>query len=179
MPEIRKIAITGPESTGKSLLAERLANHYQTKWVPEFARSYIDELKRPYVAGDILAIARGQLDLEQEILKQASNYLFCDTELIVTKIWSEVKYGYCDPWILANIEKNHYHLFLLCDIDLPWVEDPQREHPHLRNKLFDLYFRELTTRNFPFRVVSGTGESRLENAVRLISEFNDLLPCKS
>ena len=170
MPEIRKIAITGPESTGKSMLAEQLAGYYHTLWVPEFARSYIDNLGRPYVEQDILTIAQGQLAHEQQLTGKANQYLFCDTELIVTKIWSEFKYGHCDPWIEENIEKNRYHLFLLCDIDLPWVEDPQREHPHLRKQLFDLYLRELTERKFPFRIISGIGESRLKNAVRVILE---------
>jgi len=173
MPEVLKIAITGPESTGKSMLAEQLANHYHTLWVPEFARSYIDNLDRPYVAEDILKIARGQLFHEQQLQKKATGYLFCDTELIVTQIWSEFKYGRCDPWILENIEKNRYHLFLLCDIDLPWIEDPQREHPHLRKQIFDLYFRELTNRKIPFRTVSGFDEIRLKNAIAAIHDFDD------
>ena len=179
MSEVLKIAITGPESTGKSILAEQLANHYHTVWVPEFARSYIDKLDKPYVAQDILTIAKGQLYYEQQLLKKANHVLFCDTELIVTKIWSEVKYGYCDPWILENIDQNRYYLFLLCDIDLPWIDDPQREHPHLREKLYDLYFQELTKRKFPFRIVSGIGDLRLENAIRSIVEFNDLTLVKS
>ena len=174
MSEVLKIAITGPESTGKSVLAEQLANHFHTIWVPEFARSFIDKLDRPYIAEDILTIAQGQLHNEQLLQKQTDHCLFCDTELIVTKIWSEFKYGYCDPWILENIDQNKYHLFLLCDIDLPWIEDPQREHPHLRKKLFDLYFQELTKRELPFRIVSGIGAARLENAIESIREFDDL-----
>jgi len=80
---------------------------------------------------------------EKKHLKNAKEYLFCDTELIVTKIWSEFKYSRCDPWILKNIEQNPYHLFLLCNIDLPWEADPQREHPHLRLELFDLYYQQV------------------------------------
>jgi NadR type nicotinamide-nucleotide adenylyltransferase len=171
MSEILKIAVTGPESTGKSMLAERLAAHFNTVWVPEFAREFIDKLGRPYVPGDILTIAQGQVSYEEECLKKANGYLFCDTELIVTKIWSEFKYGSCDPWILDKIEENKYHLYLLCDIDLPWVEDPQREHPHLRRQLFDLYYLELSGRNLPFRVVSGAGNARLENALKHMEEF--------
>jgi nicotinamide riboside kinase len=113
--------------------------------------------------------SQSQKEKHQETL--ASGIMFCDTELIVTKIWSEVKYGNCDPWILKMIHENNYGLFLLCDIDIPWAFDPQREHPHYRKELFDLYFNELTSRHFPFRVVSGLGGSRLENAIRIMEEL--------
>jgi NadR type nicotinamide-nucleotide adenylyltransferase len=165
---LHRIAITGPESTGKSLLASKLAGHYHTAFVPEFARDYINNLQRPYNQEDILEIARGQVRTENEAAKKAKGFLFCDTELIVTKIWSEVKYGNCDPWILDSIEKQKYDLYLLCYIDIPWEDDPQREHPHMREKLFQLYFDELTERNLPFAVVSGLGEKRLAGAVKEI-----------
>jgi NadR type nicotinamide-nucleotide adenylyltransferase len=169
--QIKKIAITGPESTGKSLLSEQLARHYNTVWVPEYAREYIDGLNRPYNQQDILVIAKGQIRSEQTFYQKANSYLFCDTELIVTKIWSEVKYQNCDEWILAKIIENRYDLFLLCDIDLPWEEDPQREHPHKREFLFNLYKEELTGRGFPFFIISGFGNERLDNAIRVSETF--------
>jgi NadR type nicotinamide-nucleotide adenylyltransferase len=168
MSRILKIAITGPESTGKSRLAEELAAHYRTVYVPEFARSYIDKLDRPYNQADILEIAKGQIGLEVLMFPKANRLLFCDTELIVTKIWSEVKYGICDPWILNRISENKYDLFLLCNIDLPWEADPQREHPHMREKLFRLYHDELAKRGFVFKIVSGLEKERLKNAIELI-----------
>jgi NadR type nicotinamide-nucleotide adenylyltransferase len=171
---IFKIAITGPESTGKSMLAEQLAEHYHTVWVPEYAREYINKLDRPYNQEDILEIAKGQIRSETSICRQASELLICDTELIVTKIWSEVKYGKCDPWILKRITENHYDLFLLCDIDLPWEDDPQREDPDRREYLFNLYKEELTNRAFPFTVISGFGQERIDNAIRIIDGFIDL-----
>ena len=167
----RKIAITGPESTGKSMLAEQLATHFQTVWVPEYAREYLEFLGKPYEEHDILLIAQGQLLSEKSGLRQAHDYLFCDTELLVTKIWSEVKYHRCNPWILENITDQHFDLYLLCDIDLPWQYDPLREHPDQRQYLFDLYYHELKTRNFPFAVVQGTGPARFENAVQIINKF--------
>ena len=169
MNKVLKIAITGPESTGKSQLAQELAMHYGTVFVPEYARAYIDALTRPYNREDILEIAKGQIREEENLTGKARRILFCDTELIVTKIWSEVRYGTCDPWILQKIEENNYDLFLLCNIDLPWEEDPQREHPHMREKLFQLYYEELTERGSLFRVVSGTGVERLHNAIGLIN----------
>lgn len=168
---IRKIAITGPESTGKSMLSEQLAVHFQTAWVPEYAREYLEHLGKPYEEKDILLIAQGQLSSEEQKITQASRFLFCDTELLVTKIWSEVKYGRCNPWILEAIEAHPYDLYLLCDVDLPWQYDPLREHPDQRQYLFDLYYNELKNRQYPFAVVRGTGPDRLANAVKIIENF--------
>lgn len=168
---IRRIAITGPESTGKSILAAQLARYFQTVWVPEYAREYLEKLDRPYQEKDIVAIARGQLASETVLLKMASEYLFCDTDLLVTKIWSEVKYDHCDPWILQSIESHRYDLHLLCDIDLPWQFDPLREHPDKRQYLVDLYYNELTGRKFPFAVVRGLGDDRLACALKSIENF--------
>jgi nicotinamide riboside kinase len=153
------------------MLAEQLATHYQAVWVPEYAREYLELLGRPYEEKDILLIAQGQLSAEASQLKQAGTFLFCDTELLVTKIWSEVKYGRCHPWIIATIEHHPYALYLLCDIDLPWEYDPLREHPDDRQYLFDLYHHELKIRNYPFAVVRGTGTRRLENAIQIIDNF--------
>jgi NadR type nicotinamide-nucleotide adenylyltransferase len=168
---IRRIAITGPESTGKSWLAENLASHYRTGWVPEYAREYLENLGRPYGQDDIVKIATGQLNRESSLAKAAAGYLFCDTELLVTKIWSEVKYGSCDPWILSQVETNHYDLYLLCDIDLPWEYDPLREHPDRRQFLFNRYYDELSGRGFPFFVINGTGDSRLQRAIGFIEKY--------
>ncbi len=169
---IARIAVTGPESTGKSVLAELLAAYYKTVWVPEYAREYLDSLGHPYEKEDIALIARGQLAREAIREEKATSMLFCDTEMLVTKIWSEVKYKWCDPWILDALENHRYNLYLLCDIDLPWQYDPLREHPDQRQFLFDLYYRELSARKFPFAVVRGTGERRLKNAVETIEQFN-------
>jgi NadR type nicotinamide-nucleotide adenylyltransferase len=166
-----KIAITGPESTGKSILAEQLAEHYHTVWVPEYAREYINNLDRLYKQEDILEIAKGQIRSETEICRQASELLICDTELIVIKIWSEVKYGECDQWILNKLDNQKYNLYLLCDIDIPWSDDPQREHPHMREYLFNLYRQELLARELSFRIISGLGNRRLDNAIRIIDSL--------
>jgi len=166
----RKIAITGPESTGKSMLSAELAKFYGTAWVPEYARHYLEVNGPAYREEDILIIAREQLERETRALANASSYLFCDTEFIVTKIWSEVKYGRCHPWIISQVENHVYDLYLLCDIDLPWEFDPLREHPGMRKELFELYCAELTSRGFPFHIVRGTGYRRLENAVKIIND---------
>lgn len=170
MNQLLRIAITGPESTGKSKLAEELASFYHTLWVPEYAREYIDRLDRPYNRDDILEIAKGQIRNENHLAGKVNRILFCDTELIVAKIWSEVRFGTCDPWILEGVGKNKYDLFLLCNTDLPWEADPQREHPHMREKLFELYRHELDERGFPYCIVSGLGQERLKNAIGFVEE---------
>ncbi|MCF8367980.1 MAG: ATP-binding protein [Bacteroidales bacterium] len=166
--KLKRIAITGPESTGKSQLAESLARHFNSAWVPEFARQYINELNRPYTYDDILIIARGQMEMESRLTDSISGFLFCDTELIVTKIWCVYKYGQCHPWILDRLDQQQYDLYLLCDIDLPWQPDPQREHPLHRSELFQLYIQELKQRKFPFHIVTGRGSQRLENALEIL-----------
>ncbi len=168
---LKKIAITGPESTGKSRLGSQLALYYNDMLVPEFARGYIDQLDKDYTFADILAIARGQLALESQKAALARNFLFCDTELIVTKIWSLHKFGTCDPFILEQIKKHPYDLFLLCDVDLPWEYDKQREHPDLRDYFFEWYKKELIDYGFPFEIIRGTGKRRLEQAIAAIDGF--------
>jgi len=165
---IQRIAITGPECSGKTSLAEALAVHYGTLWVPEYAREYLAALGRPYRFEDIGAIARGQLQREARAAPRAKRFLFCDTEPIVAKIWSEVTFQRCDPWILAALERRPHALYLLTDIDLPWEDDPLREHPTRRKTLFRRYQRELIARRLPFEVISGSRGARLRRAVRAL-----------
>lgn len=168
---VKKIAIVGPESTGKSTLAQGLANHYQTVWVPEYARGYLDKLGKPYEQTDLITIAHGQLRLEDERLKDATSFLFCDTTLMVIKIWSEFKYGICAPEILHKMDERKYYLHLLTDIDLPWEADPQREHPTKRSALFNLYETELLDQKLPFAVIQGQQHERLQCAIKAIDSF--------
>ena len=165
-----KISITGPESTGKSWLAEQLARHYATAWVPEFARTYLEETGRPYTYEDILYIAQQQHHSEVKA-GQHSGMIFCDTDFCVTRIWCQVKYGKCHPWIESELDKNEYGLYLLCDIDLPWQYDPLREHPEMRRELFGMYHNLLREKQFNFRIVSGMDNDRLQNAIRFVDGF--------
>ena len=166
-----RIAVSGPESTGKSVLAEALAQHYNTVWVPEYSRQYLEELQRDYLYEDIVHIARGQFMLEEELFAQAGQFLFCDTDFLVSKIWSEVKFGRCDPWIEMMYGKHVYDLYLLCKPDLPWEVDPLRENPDDRERLFDMYLQNLQNTNYPFEIIQGVGKERLEHAIRIIDTF--------
>ncbi|HKK10137.1 MAG TPA: ATP-binding protein [Bacteroidales bacterium] len=165
---IKKIAVTGPESTGKSAMAEKLAIDLNTVWVPEYAREYIGKLNRPYTSKDIEIIARHQIALEDELLTKANGVLICDTDLIVTKIWSDFVFGFCPDWIENEIVNRPYDLYLLMNIDLPWQEDPQREHPDRREELFNNYKFTLEKYQLPYSVISGIGKNRQNNAREVI-----------
>lgn len=168
---MKKIVIIGPESTGKTTLARQLSEHIGCPMVEEYARAYIDGLNRPYQKEDLLEIARGQLKLEDQFNNSNARYLFCDTDLRVIKIWSNLKYHDVHPWILYQIRQRQYHKYLLMDIDLPWHPDPQREHPHSRQRLFDIYREELESSVVPFTIISGTGHQRLQNALKVLPDF--------
>ena len=133
--KIKKVVVLGPECAGKSELSEYLARAFNTVWVPEYAREYLDKLAKPYGPEDLPLIAKGQLMLEDEMETKANRTLICDTDLYVIKIWSMFKYGYCDPAILKAIESRKCDLYLLTYIDIPWAYDPLREHPDQRERV--------------------------------------------
>jgi NadR type nicotinamide-nucleotide adenylyltransferase len=170
-PKVKRIAIVGPECTGKTDLAQFLADRYQTQWVPEFARNYIETLNRTYNEKDLKLIADGQLALEDERAAIAKDFLFCDTNLIVIKIWSEFKYGSCDPEILEKMHARKYALHLLTDVDLPWEDDPLREHPDKRSELFTLYETELLKNKLPFVKISGDYTARRLAALEAVQKI--------
>jgi len=169
---LKKVVIIGPESTGKSTLAENLAGYFGCLWVPEFAREYLEKLDRSYEYDDMVEIAKGQLGLEDELSLKSKELLVCDTDLNVIKVWSDHKYGKVHPWIENQIKTRKYDLYLLTDIDIPWQDDPQREHPGpaMRKYFFDLYFRILQESGVHFALVSGNEEERKQLSVDLIQE---------
>ncbi|MBN3521096.1 ATP-binding protein [Algoriphagus lutimaris] len=169
----KRILILGPESTGKSTLCQDLSTAFKEPWVPEFAREYLEKLGKPYQYDDLLEIAKGQVELEDQLVQEATKYLFCDTDLRVIHIWSEHRFNKTDPWVLDQIQKRTYSLILLTDTDLPWEPDPQREYPELemRKYFFDKYFQLAQESGFPFEVVSGKEVSRLEQAINYINKY--------
>lgn len=171
--KILKIAITGPESTGKTTLVRQLAEHYQTLWVPEYARFYLSRLNRPYTPQDVLEIAKGQLQWEDVWAQQANELLFCDTDLLVNKIWLKFKYNIENEWLESYLQSRIYDVHLLCNIDLPWSEDPLRENPDLtdRQVLYDLYKNELRRLHKNFLEIDGSMEERFLNAKLLIDNL--------
>lgn len=170
---MKKIVVIGPESTGKSTLSAALAEHFNTVWVKEFARGYLETLNRPYEKEDLVTMAEGQLRLEDEAATQASNLLVCDTDLYVIKVWSEAKYGDCDPRILQMIAARQYDGYLLTYIDVPWVDDPQREHPRPEERVYfyNIYRDIVINTGAPWADIRGGQEERLETAIAAVNKM--------
>lgn len=175
--EVIRIALFGPESTGKSTLANQLAEHFNTVFVPEFARDYLqekwDKTAQICDVDDMLPIAYGQTQLENELLSKANKFLFCDTNLMVTKVFSEVYYNYCDPFLEEAAKKHEYDLVFLTDIDVPWEKDDLRDKPQGREAYFEVFKQTLIDNNNPFIILSGNKEIRLKNAIQISTDLEN------
>lgn len=175
MPQPKKIVVTGPESTGKSTLCEQLAAYFKTKWVPEYAREYMTGLKRPYTYDDLLIIAKGQLEQEERITASLTTPLvFIDTDMYVMKVWCEYVFGKCHSFILDEIVKRKYDIYLLCNTDLPWVADELREYPDLESRefLYHMYKDLMINQTTPWYDIRGDYDERLKKAISFISVAN-------
>lgn len=168
---VSKVCVIGPECTGKTVLSEAIAKKLNTVWVEEYARNYLNRLRKPYEEADLLKIAHGQLRMEDEWTIDANKILVCDTNLIVIKVWSEFKYGRCDEAILKLIDERKYDLYLLTYIDIPWIADPLREHPDRREELYNIYLAEMKNQTVPFVEVKGTEKQRLDSAIAAIDQY--------
>ena len=168
-PDLFRVALIGPESTGKTTLCTQLSEHYNTCWVPEFAREYIKSLNRPYTKDDIIFCAEKQIETEALLISKANKILFSDTELIICRVWLIDVFGACTEWIDKKIMENKYDLYLLTLPDIPFIEDAVRENPNRRQYFFDWYKVELKKRKLKFEIVEGLKEVRLKNAFEIIN----------
>jgi nicotinamide riboside kinase len=189
---MKKIVVIGPESTGKSTLCEKLAAHFNTRWCPEYAREYLQAHGTDYSYDTLLTIARGQVALEEkyihEVDQQAecanpdppaqdspltthgSPLLFIDTDMYVMNVWCKFVFGKTHSWILNQMIERKYDLYLLCNVDLPWVKDELREYPDLarREKLYNIYKEIMMNQPVPWVDISGSYEERFEKAVEAV-----------
>jgi NadR type nicotinamide-nucleotide adenylyltransferase len=171
-----KIVIYGPESTGKTTLAKALANEYKTNWVPEFARDYLqdkwDLTGEVCTKEDLIQIVKGQIDAENKLTSTANDFLFCDTNVLVTKVWSETHFkGFCDSRIKQWANSFHYDYYFLTHIDVPWQEDDLRDRPDDREDMFDSFIESLLNKNLPFTILKGTHESRMKQAQKVLKNL--------
>ncbi len=170
---LKKIVIIGPESTGKSTLSSEIAAALNTCFVPEFAREYLHQINREYLEEDLLHIAAGQLKLEDKLAREAKRLLICDTDLYVIKVWSEHKYNHCPVSILQTIAERPYDLYILTSIDMPWEDDPLREHPEpeMRTYFFNIYKDIVQNSGVPWILVEGTPQQRLAQSLQEIQNL--------
>lgn len=192
--QVKKIVVLGPESTGKSYLCAQLAAHYQTQWVPEFARDYLLTNGKAYTQEDLFTIATGQLASEDAAIESVQSAkiatvatfiqpahtpekpfypLLIDTDMYVMKVWSEIVINQCDNRILNAIAQRSYDLYLLCNTDLPWVADELREYPDLekRQNIFQYYKDAMLNQPVPFVIISGNYEERFATALAAIEQL--------
>jgi NadR type nicotinamide-nucleotide adenylyltransferase len=179
---LKKIVVIGPESTGKSWLCEKLAAHYNTNWVKEYAREYLLTNGKDYTLNDLKLIAKGQIEAENKLAAiiqnnfktaNANKPLFIDTDLYVMKVWSEFVFNQCSFDILNGIVTQNYDLYLLCKPDIPWVSDELREYPDLitREKLFHHYKDIMIEQSVPWIEISGHFENRFQLAVQAVNQL--------
>ena len=176
---IKKVVVIGPESTGKSTLCEQLASHYKTLWCREYAREFLLQHGMNYSYDDLLTIAKGQLSLEDKFTREVEEgnagdpLLFIDTDMYVMKVWCEFVFGKTHPFITEQIAERKYDLYLLCNIDLPWVKDELREYPDIerRQKLFNIYKDILSNQRVSWTIISGNYEERLHSAISAVDRL--------
>lgn len=166
--QIRRVAILGAESTGKTTLARLLASHFNTVWVEEYARNYMQQNKTNYSANTIIEIAKKQLQKEEESCSKATEFIFIDTEFIIAKGWCEDVFGFCPTWINNQISEHRYDLYLLTDNNLPWIADPVRVNPERRDYFFTQYKNLLELNKLNYEIITGNEEDRLTNGINAI-----------
>jgi len=165
------VVITGPESCGKSTLADQLSQEFGGQWVPEYARKFVESLNRTYEYEDVEHIARYQYNEFVKLCSKKNSLLFFDTYLIITKVWFTHVYSRYPLWLDRAIRQSKVDLFLLCTPELVWVSDSVRENGHLRDYLFEQYKKELEQYGFNYVVVSGEGEDRVLLAKDYINQL--------
>jgi NadR type nicotinamide-nucleotide adenylyltransferase len=160
---VNRVAILGAESSGKSMLAEALAQFYQTVWVPEYLREFVDINQRVPQESEQLLIAQTQLQNEDKLIGSANNWIFCDTTPMMTALYSRHYFTAIDP-ALESLEREHKYAFtIVTSPDIPWTPDGlQRESPAVRQRVHETLLDLLDEREIPFLLVEGALEERVK-----------------
>jgi NadR type nicotinamide-nucleotide adenylyltransferase len=178
MNKVLKIAMLGPESTGKTELCKQLASHFNTVWVPEYAREYLSAKQNQYTYDDVLYCLNQQLLLEEQMQKQANKILFCDTELINFKVWFKDIFNKAPVELEDKIKTHTYDLTILTYYDIPFEPDIVRVMEHRREYFFIWYQRELKDYGFNYSIIKGLGKERVSNAISSVNMFLQLHKAK-
>lgn len=170
---IKRVVLFGTESTGKSVLARELAEHFGEPWAEEYVRTYWDSRDGRIADWDLATIARGQLANEAVAMAAARRVVFCDTNLLSNVLWADVLYGgRIADWVRREADHRApaYDLYLFCEPDLPWEEDPQRCFRDRETWLASAErCREmLDTRGLAYVSIRGEGEARRAAAVSAV-----------
>ncbi len=168
---VKRVCVFGPESTGKTTLARNLAQRFNTQWVHEYARPLLEPQGGECFEADIPRIVRGQIAAEDALARQANRVLFCDTDVLTTTIWSQTLFGNCPTWIQEESGRRVPDLYLLLDVDVPWVDDTQRHLPHIRREFWNLCRQTLEANNRTWIEVSGDWETRLTTATQAVESL--------
>ncbi|AXT56993.1 ATP-binding protein [Aquimarina sp. MMG015] len=171
-----RIVLFGPESTGKTTLSRQLANHYNVSWVPEYMRIYLQDkwnrLKEVCVYEDLIPIATGQMKLENQMIKKDDPIIFCDTNLLEIKVYSEAYYDGLVPEVIEKFSlENTYDLYLLTYIDTPWVPDDLRDKPDQREEMFLNFKESLEENNCNYVTLKGDPDTRFKKAKVIIDQL--------
>lgn len=171
MERLKKIVLTGPESSGKSWLCEKLAEHFGALWIPEYARIYLEKNGSNYSYRDYMKMAQEHQLYQQEKLNDAKGLVFLDTDMLNYAVWSDVVYHKPTAWVEEQILKETDHLYLIVYPDLSWESDPIRQNPNNRMMLFDKHLNQIEKHNRPYKTIKEQGLKRLENSIKATDFF--------
>tara|TARA_B100000902_G_scaffold287111_1_gene273259 strand:- start:5357 stop:5941 length:585 start_codon:yes stop_codon:yes gene_type:complete len=173
---IKRVVICGPESTGKSTMVKNLSIYFKTNYVDEFARDFLqkkwNKSRQRCTKKDLIEIAKGQIELENSKLKDSNKIIFCDTNILTTIAWSKTHYdGFCDPWLISQLENLRYDYYLILNTDVAWVRDDLRDRPDDRQKMFSAHKYELDFFKVNYDIIKGSNfNSRLKQSIETIKK---------
>lgn len=165
---VTKIALVGPTYTGKTTLARSLADHFHAVLVDDYMGEYMAMRSGAFTRQDLFAIAQGQSKLEDLGAIQAEDIMVLDSTLLKLKIWSEFKFGSCDPWILSEIERRRYDFYLLLDVDIKGIYNHPIEQPSMRDYFLSSFEGYLKSHELPYAKITDIEDDRLKNALGVL-----------